>query len=314
MKKTQTHLLLVVLFVLVALLPGVLGCGGPKRPPGPPNGAEVFAREFSLKAGLGPRWNATSCRECHEIGGAGGPGDEVERQEELPGCAGLRIFKAFAAPGLRPEVPPDTAATRSSNDLFASGLIDALTDEEIRARAGDPDGNGVGGFVNFLADDRIGRFGRKAQVPTLEEFVEIAFFEEQGIEVPKELTREELLATVQFVRDLRLPPAQGHEEGKRLFQSVGCAECHPPPIYSDVLLYNLEGVEDICVGSAKEVHFRSEPLLGLRFQETFMHDGKSKTIEDAIRRHGGAGRLARERFLALDSNQRQKLLEFLRKL
>jgi CxxC motif-containing protein (DUF1111 family) len=95
---------------------------------------------------------------------------------------------------------------------------------------------------------------------------------------------------------------------------VGCAECHPPPIYSDVLLYDLGDVEDICFVSAKEVHFRSEPLVGLRLQKRFMHDGKSPTIEDAIRRHGGAGRLAREKFLALESKQRRTLLEFLKKL
>ena len=309
MKRTRGYLLAIVF--LAGL--GLQACGGP-RPPGPTIGEEVFSRKFNLKTGLGPRWNAPSCLECHEEGGAGGPGDEVERHEEFAGCAGIRIFKVFAASGLRPEVPPDSAASRSSNDLFASGMIDALTDEEIRARAGDPDGNGVGGFVNVLAGDRIGRFGRKAQVPSLGEFVELAFFEEQGIDVPKELSREELQATVQFIRNLRLPPVQGYEAEKKLFASVGCAECHPPPIYSDVLLYNLEAVEDICVGSAKEEHFRSEPLVGLRLQKTFMHDGKSKTIEDAIRRHGGAGRLARDKFLALDSKERQRLLEFLRKL
>ena len=310
MEKTRAHLLAVVALAGA----GLLTCGGPRRPPGPPSGAEVFSREFDLKAGLGPRWNERSCVECHDFGRPGGPSEVVERHEELPGCAGIRIFKVFAAPGLQPEVPPDSAAFRIANDLFASGMIAALTDEQIRARVGDPDGNGVSGFANVLADNRIGRFGRKAQVATLEEFVQLAFREEQGIEVPKELSVAELEATVEFVRSLSLPPVEGHEEEKSLFERVGCAECHPPPIYSDVLLYELEPVEDICFGSAQEAHFRSEPLVGLRLQKAFMHDGKSPTIEDAIRRHGGGARSAREKFLQLDSNQRRRLLEFLEKL
>jgi CxxC motif-containing protein (DUF1111 family) len=303
-----------LLLTVIALAGAGLATCGPRRPPGPPNGAEVFSREFSLKAGLGPRWNATSCVECHDQGGAGGPGEEVERHEELPGCAGIRSFKVFAAPGLQPEVPPDSAAFRRSNDLFASGMIAALTDEQIRARAGDPDGNGVGGIVNLLPDNRIGRFGRKAQVPTLEEFVRLAFLEEQGLEVPRELSEAELEAAVAFVRGLRLPPVEGHEEARALFESVGCAECHPPPIYTDVLLYELEPDEDMCFGSAQEAHFRSEPLIGLRLQKEFMHDGQSLTIEDAIRRHGGAARSSRAKFLQLDSKEKQRLLEFLGKL
>src|SRR5205085_6024871 len=71
-------------------------------------------------------------------------------------------------PGLR-------VGHRTTPSVLGFGLLEAVPDSEILALA-DPDdrnGDGISGRPNVTADGRIGRFGRKAQVATLSDFVEI---------------------------------------------------------------------------------------------------------------------------------------------
>ena len=69
---------------------GVLDGCAPKTQPGDPlpgltraerdrfeRGKQVFEREFTPETGLGPLFNSTSCRECHEDPATGGSGDET---------------------------------------------------------------------------------------------------------------------------------------------------------------------------------------------------------------------------------------------
>jgi CxxC motif-containing protein (DUF1111 family) len=56
---------------------------------------------------------------------------------------------------------------------------------------------------------------------------------------------------------------------------------------------------------------RTAPLWGLRLQTTYLHDGRTTTIEDAIAAHDGQGRAARERFNTLPAVQKARLLAFL---
>ena len=130
---------------------------------------------------------------------------------------------------------------------------------------------GIRGRVSRLSDGRIGRFGWKAQVATLEEFVLRACANELGLEVPGhhqavsplapdaqarglDLTAEECAALVDYVRSLPRPVSLGPSdaqaaadvaEGRKLFHSAGCASCHTADlgsirgIYSDLLLHDM---------------------------------------------------------------------------
>jgi len=227
-------------------------------------------------------------------------------------------------------------------------LIDRLTDEQILSNVDlfDLNGDGVEGFASFLDDGRIGRFGRKAQVPTLREFVAEAYRNEMGVTtegfgdqgpgglaVPfgvdvaadPEVSDDEIEAVVEFIRNLRLP--KNHltpsKAGRHLFTSVGCATCHVPQMgFTDVLMHSLgEDGADICFSGVPTAYFRTEPLLGLRLKfgegegaGRFMHDGGAQGLEDAISRHGGEGSGARGRFNGLDPKDQEKLLEFLKGL
>ena len=120
--------------------------------------------------------------------------------------------------------------------------------------------------------------------------------------------------------------------GKTLFTNIGCAGCHTPQFtttdvgisalsyktvrpFSDFLLHDL-GPEnaDICLDQAIRAEFRTEPLMGARFMEFFMHDGRATTITQAISLHGGEGSRARTRFNNLTSTQRAAVVAYVNSL
>jgi CxxC motif-containing protein (DUF1111 family) len=67
-------------------------------------------------------------------------------------------------------------------------------------------------------------------------------------------------------------------------------------------------------GDAKGAEMRTAPLWGLPFQKRLLHDGRAFTVADAILAHDGQGKAAKERFSALQSGERNDLLQFLQSL
>ena len=70
-------------------------------------------------------------------------------------------------------------------------------------------------------------------------------------------------------------------------------------------------------GSASGREWRTTPLWGLRLMRRFlngeaflMHDGRARTVEEAITLHGGEGAASRNAFMNLTPAQRSALLDF----
>lgn len=136
-------------------------------------------------------------------------------------------------------------------------------------------------------------------------------------------------------------------DGGALFKTIGCAHCHVPTLgevsglYSDLLLhdmgaanagsgsYNSPGSEtpepstaplDVIAGTTEEPkpkplgatsrEWRTPPLWGLLTSSPYMHDGKARTIEAAIVRHGGEAEKSRGQYLGLTGAQKQNLRKF----
>ncbi len=345
-------------------------------------GRAMFQTEFTPETGLGPLFNAVSCASCHEqpvVGGGGSieeGGEDVELHatafhggttqcDDLAAVGGQVIQKqltpAFSAyTGLTAEPIPAAATDsghRTTPDLFGFGLLDAVPDAEILARADplDRNGDGISGRPNRTADGRLGRFGRKAQAATLREFNADAFVMEMGVTNPLNQTEQtigglplppgidplpepevslaQLDAVDAFVRFLAPPPRALlgllGARGAFVFSRIGCASCHRPvlvtganpvralrfkavPAFTDLLLHDMgPDLADICLGQAQPAEFRTEPLMGLRFATTFLHDGRAATISQAIDLHGGEGLAARNRFVRLTAFERAALLKFL---
>ena len=59
---------------------------------------------------------------------------------------------------------------------------------------------------------------------------------------------------------------------------------------------------------------RTAPLWGVRLRSRLMHDGESLTLRDAIGRHAGEAKAARDRYSSLSAVEQEALLTFLRSL
>jgi CxxC motif-containing protein (DUF1111 family) len=79
-----------------------------------------------------------------------------------------------------------TRSERNTPALFGAGRIDAFPDAvlEAQARRVDPRFPEIQGRICRLEDGRIGRFGWKGQIATLDDFVRTACAAELGLEAP----------------------------------------------------------------------------------------------------------------------------------
>jgi CxxC motif-containing protein (DUF1111 family) len=85
--------------------------------------------------------------------------------------------------------------------------------------------------------------------------------------------------------------------------------------YTDLLLHDMgSAMADICTQLASPSEFRTQPLMGLRLQPRFLHDGRAETVEQAIEDHGGEAARARDGFLGLPEAERAALVAFLKSL
>jgi CxxC motif-containing protein (DUF1111 family) len=125
--------------------------------------------------------------------------------------------------------------------------------------------------------------------------------------------------------------------GRLIFERAQCATCHVPelrtrpdypvpalagitaPVYTDFLLHDMgtalaDGVVD---GDAGPREWRTAPLMGLRFMPAFLHDGRARTIEEAVAAHegpGSEGNGAVAAFRALAPSDRDEVVAFVRGL
>lgn len=138
----------------------------------------------------------------------------------------------------------------------------------------------------------------------------------------------------------RQPANQQVLAGKALFSSIGCASCHIPEWttpasdiaalsnktfypYTDLLLHDMgPGLDDgYTEGMAETAEWRTPPLWGLGLspnsqggQYFLLHDGRAKSIEEAIVMHGGEGEASKIRFEQLGNTEKAALLAFLKSL
>ena len=164
--------------------------------------------------------------------------------------------------------------------------------------------------------------------------------------VPDPEVSSAVVANVVFyLKTLREPPRREatHSEvvaGEALFTRIGCAGCHVPTVrtghsnvavldrrtfhpYTDLLLHDMgpELDDGYTEGRASTSEWRTPPLWGIGIQERFqggqafyLHDGRARTLEEAIGFHGGEGATARDAFRALPPGDRARLIRFLRSL
>ena len=194
----------------------------------------------------------------------------------------------------------------------------------------------------------VGRFGHKANQPNLIQQVAAAYFNDMGVTSPifpaddgsEDIDLDTVDLAAFYTQTLAVPaPARlsrDAEAGKLLFRRYGCASCHvtqvetgdhelsvlagqPIQPYTDLLVHDMgEGLTDGRPDFlADEREWRTAPLWGLGLVQTvqpgsgYLHDGRARTIEEAVLWHGGEAEATREQFRSAPAQDRAALLDFL---
>ena len=153
-----------------------------------------------------------------------------------------------------------------------------------------------------------------------------------------QMTRYIALLGVQSRRDLDDAQAL---QGEALFTTAGCAKCHTTEFttsqyhqmtelrsqtihpYTDLLLHDMgSGLADnMGEGIATGAEWRTAPLWNIGQTagvngsgEAYLHDGRARTLEEAILWHGGEGEAAKEAFRTMSAGERDALIAFLKSL
>lgn len=86
--------------------------------------------------------------------------------------------------------------------------------------------------------------------------------------------------------------------------------------YSDFLLHDMGAAlaDGIGQGTATGAEWRTTPLWGLRHKSFYLHDGRTKSLEEAITLHGGQAAKHSAEFKKLKDSEKKDLIAFLRSL
>jgi CxxC motif-containing protein (DUF1111 family) len=239
-------------------------------------GKAVFERLVVQEEGLGPLFNADRCSSCHNIPATGGSGTltvtkatrfVADRCDLLEAEGGDNIQQKatplLEAHGVHGETVPADATGRATIEappLYGLGLVEAMDERGILRRADpdDADGDGISGRAGRDADGRLARFSRKADVATLEGFIDTALRFEIGLTTPghpqeERINGRPLPPGVDPMRDPEIddngigrladyirflaPPARERasgtasdsiRRGSRVFERLRCDACHTP--------------------------------------------------------------------------------------
>lgn len=157
---------------------------------------------------------------------------------------------------------PANASTsvRTAPPVFGLGLLEEIPKQQILANADPNDSNedGISGKPNYVKNTKtgqtqLGRFGWKANQPTVRQQVATAYNEDMGITSPylseeniyhnpdaedgltddPEISQQVLDETVFYTKTLGVPAKRNAEDpevlrGKQLFADAGCTSCHTP--------------------------------------------------------------------------------------
>lgn len=359
-------------------VPGEDVHGGPL--PDPVYGAQIQTRSISLAHQLRGRPGADAYRD---------DGPEAEARLALGWTRSRYTYPDGANVEMRAPSPrlselaygplhPEARLTlRHAPSLAGVGLLERIPEAAIETLADplDRDGDGVSGRVQRVWDletstKRLGRFGWKADQPTVRAQVAAAFVNDIGITSPlfpgqpctdaqtrcleaphgndhdgHEISAELLELVAFFNASIGVPERRAPEDprvarGGELFAAIGCAACHAPHFvteddrshphlsgqaiapYTDLLLHDLgealaDGREAF---EASGSEWRTAPLWGVGLALEiddgvgFLHDGRARTVEEAILWHGGEATRSRDGFAALDVGDREAVLAFVRSL
>ena len=173
---------------------------------------------------------------------------------------------------------------------------------------------------------------------------QVGVFSGDGVPEP-EVSANVVNAVTFYIKTLRVPPRRNVTRpdvmaGEPIFVATGCAACHLPTMttgashlavldrkvfhpFTDLLLHDMgPDLDDgYTEGRATTAEWRTAPLWGLGLAASLqggvprlLHDGRARSVREAISFHGGEGAASRSRFNALTAEQQRLLLAYLNSL
>ena len=249
----------------------------------------------------------------------------------------MRVPPGVFGTGLLEVIPSETleklADPKDANGDGISGRINYVWNPETKATD-------------------VGRFGLKANSPNLRHQTAAAYAHDMGISNPlfpeadgSMDIGDQLLKENTFYSQSLGVPARNQldnpkvQKGEKLFADANCAACHistlktgPSEVkaladqtihaYTDMLIHDMgaglaDGRPDF---EADGQEWRTTPLWGLGLAQTvlpysgYLHDGRARTVEEAILWHGGEAEQSKEQFVAMSQEDRAAMLKFLNSL
>ncbi|OXA99137.1 thiol oxidoreductase [Flavobacterium oncorhynchi] len=262
---------------------------------------------------------------------------------------------------------------RVANQMIGMGLLEAIPESTLLGFADENDINkdGISGKLNYVHDvasnsKKVGRFGWKANQPSVRQQVAGAFLGDMGITTSlfpnenapfgvdltaianggtPEISDLNFERVVLYSSTLAVPARRNYTEqnvlkGKKKFETIGCVSCHIPKMqtgnnhsiaalrnqtirpYTDLLLHDMgtDLADNTPDFEATGKEWRTQPLWGIGLIKTvnnhtnLMHDGRAKSVTEAILWHGGEAKSAKDKFKKLTALERSELLEFINSL
>lgn len=291
--------------------------------------------------------NASACSTCHNEPTLGGGSSDPQRfvrvrpdPEDLSGYRIHQRLKFLGNEEFEFVKPHPNTELRRSPVLYGLGLLEAVSVDQLDQIILDQAKVGITGRYLHVGG-KPGRFGWKGTFPTMIDFVEHAFANELGtvpfkVGDPRSDTVVDMnivRRTADYLRFLSPPKEPPIGPGKSLFLRIGCGSCHVPKLttgahevaalsrrtfsaYTDLLLHDMGPGEpqDPPPKRAGTREFRTPPLWGLSTQKRFWHDGSASSVLEAIQKHDGEAKSARDLFDNLPPQERSEILRFLESL
>jgi CxxC motif-containing protein (DUF1111 family) len=166
-----------------------------------------------------------------------------------------------------------------------------------------------------------------------------------GHDTDPEVSDKTVRDVVFYLQTLKAPIQRQKDDaqvitGSKIFVQAKCASCHVPQLqtgyslisalsnkkfypYTDLLLHDMGAALDdgYTEGSAKTSEWRTPPLWGLGLspgsqggQYFLMHDGRAKSIAEAIEMHGGEATQSTNNYNQLSQPDKDALIKFLKSL
>jgi CxxC motif-containing protein (DUF1111 family) len=166
-----------------------------------------------------------------------------------------------------------------------------------------------------------------------------------GDMIDPEVSNKTVIDVVSYLKMLKAPIQRNTNDadvnaGKNIFIQINCGKCHVPEMrsgnssiaalanktffpFSDFLLHDMGAQlnDGYTEGTAAAGEWRTPPLWGLGLSKNsqggkyfLLHDGRAKSIEEAITFHGGEAQQSKAAFEQLTAADKAKLVKFLESL